>query len=70
MHTEQTVYLSDILTIPMPSRAASRKAYRRKLTNPKLLWFLLPWILEALALLALIAITMTGVGVFAVSLGC
>ena len=66
---KETIYLSDVLAMPLPARAASRKDYLRRLRHRRLMWRLLPWCLEALGLLALVLLTMTGVGVFALSLG-
>ncbi len=64
--SDQTIYLSDVLAIPMPGRACSRRDYLRRLRRRRLLWKLLPFCLEALGLLALVLITVTGLGVFVV----
>ena len=67
IHSNQTLYISDLLTVPMPAKDSSRQAYLRKLQLRRILCTLLPFCLEAAVLvLALILIL---AGIFAIGLG-
>ena len=66
---KRTIYISDILAIPNPTHARSRKDYLRKLRNRRILCTLLPLCIEAAGMLSLVALTVFGAGFFAVGLG-
>ena len=66
---ETTIYLSDYLSVPMPKHARSRKALRRKYQTRKILWQLLPVLVNALGIAILLGLMVFGLTVCAVALG-
>ena len=67
--TNNTIYLSDYLTVPMPRRARSRRALRRKIRNRQILWQLLPYLVNAVGIAALLLLTVFGLTICVVALG-
>lgn len=67
--TESTIYLSDYFTVPMPQRAASHRDYLRKIKNRRILWALLPYLLEAVGILFVLLVTVIGITVCTIGLG-
>ncbi len=66
---KSTVYLSDYLSLPMPTRASSHQAYLQKIRRRRILWGLIPYCVEAAVLLGLVVLTVVGASVFAITLG-
>lgn len=64
-----TIYLSDYLAVPMPRRARSRRALQRKIKNRKILWQLLPYLVNAAGIAALLLLTVFGLTICAMALG-
>lgn len=46
MKATNPIYVSDLFTVPMPRYAASPEDFRRKLLIRRVLWALLPCVLE------------------------
>ena len=46
MKVKETVYVSDLFTVPLPKRAASQENYRRKVLLRRMLWAVLPYLVE------------------------
>lgn len=67
--TNNTIYLSDYLAMPMPKHARSRRALRRKIRTRQLLWQLLPYLVNAAGIAALLLLTIFGLTICAVALG-
>ncbi len=67
-NAKSTIYLSDFLTVPMPLRASSRRALRRKLKSRRILWALLPYLAEGLLILLALTLTLLGAGLVALGL--
>ncbi len=65
-----TIYLSDYFTVPVPSYAPSRTAFLRKLRNRQMLWTILPYCAEAMALILVLGLTVIGFSALLLSLGC
>ncbi len=59
MKATSDIYVSDLLTVPIPKRAGSPEVYRRKLMYRRLLWAGLPYLLEG-ALFVLTAAVIIG----------
>lgn len=70
MRNTSTVYLSDLLSVPMPQKAASHEDYLRKIKNRRILWALMPYLLEGAGAILMVSLTVAGVIVFAVGMGC
>ena len=68
-NAKPTIYISDFFTVPMPTREVSRREYLRKLKVRRVLWALLPYCLEAAALMLALAIIIVGISFFVVGLG-
>jgi hypothetical protein len=66
---QSTIYLSDYFTLPQPLGAETQADYRRKLRHRKLVWALLPRVLEAVGLLAMVGLMLLGATVCALGLG-
>lgn len=69
MRTTNTVYLSDLLSLPMPRRAASHEEYLKKIRNRRILWALLPYMLRGLVMAASLMLAMSGLTVMVLGLG-
>lgn len=67
--TNNTIYLSDYLAMPMPRRARSRRELRRKLRNRQIIWLILPYLVNAIGIAALLLLTVFGLTICAVALG-
>lgn len=67
--TNNTIYLSDYLTVPMPKKARSRRALRRKIRNRQILWQLLPVLVNAIGIAVLLCLTVFCLTICAVALG-
>ena len=46
MKATNNVYVSDLFTVPMPKHAASPEDFRRKLLLRRVVWAMLPYLLE------------------------
>ena len=68
-NNKQTVYLSDLLTVPMPTQASSHAEYLRKIRIRRLMWAILPGCMEAIGLILLVLLTIFGISVCAISMG-
>lgn len=66
---DTTIYLSDYLAVPRPKRARSKKALRRKYQTRKILWQLLPVLVNALGIAILLGLMVFGLTVCTVALG-
>ena len=64
-----TYYISDLFTVPTPKATGPRRDYRRKLRNRKILWALLPYVLQGLFFIAATAIIMGSFTMLAYGLG-
>lgn len=69
MRATNTIYLSDYFTVPMPQHAASHQDYLRKIKNRRILWGLLPYLVEAAGILIVLTLTIAGITVCALGLG-
>lgn len=67
--TNNTIYLSDYLAVPIPRRARSRQALLRKIRNRQILWKLLPYLVNAVGIAALLLLTVFGLTICVVALG-
>ena len=67
--TNNTIYLSDYFTVPMPQKAASHQDYLRKIKNRRILWALLPYLFEAVGILIMLILTIVGVAICTLGLG-
>ena len=67
--TGNTVYLSDYFTVPMPQHAVSHKDFLRKIRNRRILWGLLPYLVEAVGILIMLGLTIVGIAVCTLGLG-
>ncbi len=63
------IYLSDLLTVPMPKHASSHRDFLRRIRNRRILWALLPYVGEALVCLATGSLTVVGIMTLMVGLG-
>lgn len=61
------IYISDLLSVPTPKHAVSRRDYQRKLQRRRLLWALLPYLGQAVLALAVCGLMVFGL--LTVSLG-
>lgn len=57
---ENTIYLSDYFTVPMPQKASSHQDYLKKIKSRRILWALLPYVLEAIGILIVLVLTLVG----------
>lgn len=69
MRTTNTIYLSDLLSVPMPRRAASHEEYLRKIRNRRILWALLPYIVRGLVIAVSLMLAMSGLTVMVLGMG-
>ena len=69
MRTTNTIYLSDLLSVPMPRRAASHEEYLRKIRNRRILWALLPYIVRGLVIAVSLMLAMSGLTVMFLGMG-
>lgn len=69
MRTGKNIYLSDYLSVPMPRSATSHDDYLRKLRNRRILWALLPNLMQAALALMAAMLTMALVTVLFIGLG-
>lgn len=60
---ENTIYLSDYFTVPMPQKASSHQDYLKKIKSRRTLWALLPYVLEAIGILIVLVLTLVGLTV-------
>lgn len=67
--TNHTIYLSDYLTVPVPRKARTRQALRRKIRNRRILWNMLPFLVNAIGIFLLLVLMVFGLTVCAVALG-
>lgn len=67
--TNNTIYLSDYLSMPIPQRARSRRELRRKIKSRQFLWRLFPYLVNAVGIAALLLLTVFGLTICAVALG-
>lgn len=67
MRTENNIYISDLLSVPMPKHANSHEDYLRRICIRRILWGLLPYIGQVL--LAVTTLCMTTAGILALTLG-
>lgn len=67
--TNNTIYISDYLTVPMPRKARSKQALRRKIQNRRILWHILPFLVNAIGISILLLLTIFGLTICAVALG-
>lgn len=66
---KRNIYLSDFFSYPIPAHAASGEAFLRKLRNRRILWTVLPGLLETAALLTLVLAVTFGLSVCAIGFG-
>lgn len=66
---KRNIYLSDYFAYPIPTHAASGEAFLRKLRNRRILWAILPGLLETAALLTLVLAVTFGLSVCAIGFG-
>lgn len=64
-----TIYLSDILSVPMPKHAESHEAYLRKVQYRRIIWALLPYVVRGLVTAACVVLIMSGLTVMMLGLG-
>lgn len=70
MHNHNTtIYLSDFFTVPMPQKAISHRHYLQKIKRRRILWALLPYLVEAVGILTLIFLMVAGMIVCTIGLG-
>lgn len=69
MRTNNNIYLSDLLTVPMPKHATSHRDFLRRIRNRRILWALLPYIGEALVGITTLCLTLGGIMTLMVGLG-
>ena len=69
MRTTNTVYVSDLLSMPMPRRAASHQEYLKKIRNRRILWALLPYLVRGLVIAVSLMLTMSGLTVMVLGMG-
>lgn len=69
MKTTNTIYLSDILSVPMPKTASSHEDYLRKVRNRRILWALLPYLFRGVIIGTFLLLSMGGLTMMAVGLG-
>lgn len=69
MRTTNTVYLSDLLSVPMPRRAVSHEEYLKKIRNRRILWALLPYMVRGLVIAVSLMLTMSGLTVMVLGIG-
>lgn len=67
--TGNTIYLSDYFTVPMPQHASSHQDHLRKIKNRRILWGLLPYLVEAVGILIVLGLTIVGITVCGLGLG-
>ena len=66
---KRNIYLSDFLAYPIPAHVASGEAFLRKLRNRRILWAILPGLLETAAFLTLVLAVTFGLSVCAIGFG-
>lgn len=69
MRTTNTVYVSDLLSMPMPRHAASHQEYLKKIRNRRILWALLPYLVRGLVIAVSLMLTMSGLTVMVLGMG-
>lgn len=69
MRTNENIYISDLLAVPMPKHATSHRDFLRRIRNRRILWALLPYLGEALLGLLACGLTVAGITTLAVGLG-
>ncbi len=67
MRTDNNIYISDLLSVPMPKRANSHEDYLRRICVRRIIWGLLPYIGQVL--LAITTLGVTTAGILALTLG-
>lgn len=67
--SENTIYLSDYFTVPMPQKASSHQDYLKKIKNRRILWALLPYLFEAMGILIVLVLTIVGITICGLGLG-
>ena len=69
MRTTNTVYVSDLLSMPMPRHAASHQEYLKKIRNRRILWALLPYLVRGLVIAVSLMLAMSGLTVMVLGMG-
>lgn len=69
MKATNTIYLSDILAVPMPKTAVSHEDYLRKVRNRKLMWSLLPYLVRGIVIAGFLMLSMGGLTMMAIGFG-
>lgn len=69
MRTNNNLYISDLLTVPMPKHATSHSDYLRRVKNRRIVWGLLPYLIEAVAILIFTGLTVFGISALVLGLG-
>lgn len=68
MKTTNTIYLSDLLSVPMPKRASSHAEYLKKIRNRRILWALLPYMARGIVISVSMMMIMSGLTVMVLGL--
>lgn len=69
MRHTNNIYISDLLTVPMPKHATSHQDFLRRIRNRRILWALIPYIGEALVGLTTCGLTVFGIMTLVLGLG-
>ena len=69
MRTTNTVYVSDLLSMPMPRHAATHQEYLKKIRNRRILWALLPYLVRGLVIAVSLMLAMSGLTVMVLGMG-
>lgn len=67
MRTNNNIYISDLLSVPMPKHATSHEDYLRRICLRRIFWGLLPYLGQIF--LAILALGVTTFGLMALTLG-
>lgn len=69
MRTNNNIYISDLLAVPLPKHANSHEDFLRRIRNRRILWALLPYLGQALLGIVLCCLVAGGSMMLMVGLG-
>ena len=69
MRTNNNIYISDLLSVPMPRRATSHEDYLRRICLRRILWGLLPYVGQAVMAVCTCGLTVGGILALTLGLG-
>lgn len=69
MRTNKNIYISDLLSVPMPKHATSHRDFLRRIQTRRILWATLPYLGEGIVAGLCCGGTIVGIIMLTLSLG-